>query len=210
MDKTDLSLMAQKVLNKKDINKIVAHLKSGAVLVFPTETSYGMGCDPTNQQAVDKIFIIKNRSKNKPLLVVVDSVKTAKKYLEWNETLNKLAKKYWPGPLTAVASILSLRSYDLNLADGVVGLDQTVAIRVTEDPFLQELTRQFGKPVVATSANLAGEENIYSFEKIKEIFGSKDDIILVDGGDLEKRSSSTLVSVINGKIEVLREGELKI
>ncbi len=90
------------VLTECNLAEIVFELLNGKTLVFPTETSYGLGCDATNQPAVDKIFKIKGRSSDKPLLVVVPAIEMAKKYLIWNELLEKIATRYWPGPLTVV------------------------------------------------------------------------------------------------------------
>src|SRR3989339_315883 len=86
----------------ENLEEIIDLIKAGGVVIFPTETSYGLGCDATNQSAVDKIFAIKGRVGDKPLLVVVPDIKMAKKYLKWNTTLDNLAQKYWPGALTMV------------------------------------------------------------------------------------------------------------
>ena len=110
-----------KIMTECNLAQIVSEILNGKVLVFPTETSYGLGCDATNQESVDKIFKIKGRTDDKPLLVVVDSIESAKKYLHWNETLEKLAQKYWPGPLTIVGEYAGE-----NLAKGVVGKDNTI------------------------------------------------------------------------------------
>ena len=86
-----------KIINRENISEAVGQIVEGKVIVFPSETSYGLSCDATNQEAVDKIFKIKGRPSDKPLLIVVPSVEMAKKYLEWNEQIDELAKKYWPG-----------------------------------------------------------------------------------------------------------------
>ena len=95
-----------RVISKENLLEAVEFLKKGKTMVFPTETSYGLGCDATNQEAVDKIFKIKGRKNDKPLLVVVPNVEMAKKYLVWNDLLEDLSKKYWPGPLTVVGKYL--------------------------------------------------------------------------------------------------------
>jgi len=357
------------ILKKENIKEIVNALKQGKVLVFPTETSYGMGCDATNQESVERIFQIKNRTKEKPLLVVVDSIQKAKKYLKWNETIEKISKKYWENgdkALTVVGeyldptSVLPLKReeadelreqsshpplfkeglgevykriignketllfrqklrkdsttaekilwkelkgkklgglkirrqhgiglyivdfyesktktvieldgdvhfsiekqekkdqvrekyledngykiirfnnvdifnnldgvlkhlyYNLtspnpllekrgrdNLVSGVVSNEKTLALRVTKDLWLKDLCEKFGGPIVATSANIAGEENIYNFKELKKQFSDKD-VIIINSGNLEKKPSSTLVSIVNNKVEVLRQGEIKI
>jgi len=89
-----------KVISTKEAIK---YLKNGKTIIFPTETSYGLGCDATNQEAVDKIFKIKGRRGDKPLLVVVPTVEMAREWLEWTPLVEKLAEKYWPGALTIVS-----------------------------------------------------------------------------------------------------------
>lgn len=91
-----------KILTECNLAQLVVDLLAGKTVVFPTETSYGLGCAATNQAAVDKIFKIKGRGSDKPLLVVVPTVEVAKKYLVWNTTLEKVAQKYWPGAVTVV------------------------------------------------------------------------------------------------------------
>ena len=91
------------ILSPDQLEEAAVMLKKGKILVFPTETSYGLGCDATNQSAVDKIFKIKERSADKPLMMVVPEVEMAKKYLAWNSLVDRVAIKYWPGPVTVVA-----------------------------------------------------------------------------------------------------------
>lgn len=193
----------------KLVNQIEAldYLKSGKIVIFPTETSYGLGCDATNQTAVDKIFKIKGRRSDKPLLVVVSSVEMAKEYLEWNDKIENLATKYWPGALTIVGKIK-----DNNLANGVVSKDSTVAIRVTNAEIPKYLSEQIGNPVVATSANLADQGDSYDSEELIKVYKNQeffpDAIIAV--GVIEKKLPSTIVSVIDNKVKILRQGEVKI
>ena len=186
---------------------LIFEILNGKILVFPTETSYGLGCDATNQSSVNKIFEIKGRPDNKPLLIVVDSVESAKKYLLWNKTLENLSQKYWPGPLTIVGEYIGS-----NLAKGVVGADNTVAVRVSAFPFIKSTTQKIQRPLVATSANLAGEESLFDPQKIAEVFSDKKnqpDIIL-NYGVLPKSMPSTLVSVIGDEIKILRQGSVEI
>lgn len=196
-----------KIMTECNLSQIVSEILNGQVLVFPTETSYGLGCDATNQIAVDKIFKIKGRGDDKPLLVVVDSIESAKKYLLWNETLEKLSQKYWPGPITIVGECTGN-----NLASGVVGKDGTLAVRVTNFELLKSITEKIGRPLVATSANLAGQENLYDSQKIIEIFSAQTDQpdIVLNYGQLATNSPTTLVSVINNNLKILRQGKLVV
>ena len=123
------------IYKRSETEAIVNALKAGQTVVFPTETSYGLGCDATNRDAVEKVFKIKEREWNKLLLVVAPNIKMAKKYLVWNETLQKLAKKYWPGPLTVVGDYRHRNWFGKNLVIGVVSEQKTIAVRITADPF---------------------------------------------------------------------------
>lgn len=187
-----------KIINQDNLSEAVVALQAGNTVVFPTETSYGLGCDSTNQEAVDKIFQIKGRKNDKPLLVVVPSVEMAKKYLVWNDLLEDLSKKYWPGPLTVVGN-----GHDL--AVGVVASDGTIAVRVTNHPIAKFLSEKLGLPVVATSANLADAGDIYDSKQIEV----KPDI-LIDGGVLPQNPPTTIVSVVDNHLKILRQGQTKI
>lgn len=180
----------------------VDSLKQGKIVVFPTETSYGLGCDATNQKAVDKIFKIKKRPRSKPLLVVASSVAMAKKYLRWNKTLDKLAKKYWPGPLTIIGESRAA------LAKGVVAPDNTVALRVTSHPIARRLCAKLGRPIVATSANISDAGDAYDSRELVKIFAGKKHApdFLIDAGYLPRRAPSTIVSVTGEKIKIIRQG----
>lgn len=189
-----------------DIDQIVAELKNGATLVYPTETCYGLGCDANNVEAIDKIFEIKNRQKNKSVLVLVPELAMVLPYIEWNPTLQKLADKYWPGPLTIVVNIKS----GCNLAKGVVNEDGTIAFRVTAHHLASEISKKLNSPLVSTSANVSTMESPYDIESVLEMFVNlevKPDFV-IDAGALPHQSPSTIVRVQNGKFEVLRQGEL--
>lgn len=194
------------IFKKENLNQVVDLLKEGKVLIFPTETSYGLGCDATNQEAVDKIFKIKNRAKNKPLLVLVSSVAQAKKYLIWNETLDNLSQKYWPGPLTIVGECHK------SLAMGVLSSDGTIAVRVSDHPLANMLCKKIGEPLVATSANISGQSEIYSAEEIKEEFSDCVNCpdAFLDLGDLPLHPPTTIVSVLDDELKILRQGEIII
>jgi len=196
------------ILSLSRFDDIVKRFREGKVLVFPSETSYGIGCDAANHHAVDRIFKIKNRPKKKPLLAVVWSVEAAKKCLVWNDMIDQLAQKYWPGPLTIVGNCQK----DTCLAPGVVSPHQTVAIRVTAHPFLAHLTKELNHPVVATSANISEAREIYDFNNLKSCFLSrrlKPDAA-IDAGLLPKENPTTLVDATGDNIKILRQGAVKV
>ncbi|MBI5222556.1 MAG: threonylcarbamoyl-AMP synthase [Candidatus Magasanikbacteria bacterium] len=201
-----------------DISALTEKLKSGSTIVYPTETCYGLGCDARNSLAVEKIIKIKQRKEKKPFLVVVPDAAMALRYLEWSQKLQELADKYWftwrsfsgdgPGALTVVARAKE----DCGLAPGVVAPDGTVAFRVTSHPLAARLSRELGAPIVSTSANISGQSQSYSAEAVRQSFANQPNQpdIIIDVGELPHRAPSTIVRVLDGKVEVLRQGETVI
>ena len=179
------------------------YLEKGGVVIYPTETAYGIGCDATNSEAVDLIFKIKQRPRELTLPVIFGDLIMAKKYVSFNDQEMELAKKYWPGPLTLVVVAKS------GLASGCLAKDGTVALRVPGNVLAQKLSLQLGKPIVSTSANLTGQEEIYSVQELQNKFG--EEIYVVNGGILPQHLPSTIVRINkNGETQVLRQGEIKL
>lgn len=198
------------IIKQEDLktDEIIEALKQGKVIVYPTETVYGLGCDATNQKAVDKIFKIKQRQENKSVLVVAGNIDMMVDYISWSKKLHELSDKYWPGPLTVVVPVRP----ENNLARGVLTDDGTVAFRITEHPVASELSQKLGKPLVSTSANISAQKSSYDVEGIIKMFENeefKPDII-IDAGELSHRAPSTVVRVVGDKVEVLRQGEIII
>jgi len=195
------------ILKEEKLLQVVNHLQNGKVVVLPSETSYGLSCDATNQKAVDKIFKIKNREEAKSLLIVVPNIDEAKKYLEWNSSLDKLANKYWPGSLTIVNSAKKSK-----LAKGVVSNQGTLAMRVCALPILVEILELCQQPLVSTSANISGENPLYDHREIIRVFKDRQYIpdAILDYGLLPFNKPSTIVNVVGNKLKILRQGELVI
>jgi L-threonylcarbamoyladenylate synthase len=191
-----------------DIDKVVSKLQKGTVVVYPTETSYGLGCDATNQQAVDRIFAIKKRDKKKALLVIAPSIEMMMEHVYWNETLERIANTYWPGPLTVVVKAKPTTT----IAKGILAEDHTIAFRITNHPFASTLATKLGVPLVSTSANIAGEQAPYDIASVKKMFEKKETApdIVIDAGNLPHKIPSTIIRVIGSRIEVLRQGEVVI
>jgi L-threonylcarbamoyladenylate synthase len=198
-----------KILNKIDSEFILAEFLAGKTFILPTETSYGLCCDATNQNATEKIFSIKGRRADKPLLVVVPTVAMAKQVLVWNETLEKIAKQYWPGPLTVVGDA---RLDFFKLAAGVLGKDGTVAVRVTADSFLSSLVDKLGRPMVATSGNISETSNIYDSTDVIAQFSGRTLMpdYLFSAGKLPRHTPTTIVSVVDDKLKIIRQGEIVV
>lgn len=186
--------------NKKNINEIITALKNGAVLVCPTDTVYGFLADATNKKAVDKIYKIKKRPKSKPLPVFVRDFKMAKELAEINEKQTKTIKAKWPGKYTFVLKVKSLKSevkiYGIN--------KNTIALRIPKYKFLNSLLKEINRPLVQTSVNISGQP---SLNKIGDIINqlNKQDVLIIDGGNLKKSNPSKIIDLTNKAIKIIRK-----
>jgi L-threonylcarbamoyladenylate synthase len=191
-----------KVLGCADGMSECAHIiKNGGVVVFPTDTIYGIGCDPRNDSAVERIFKIKGRDEKKPLPVLAYSMQDAEKIVSLGRAGRMLAEKYWPGALTIVAPLA-----DKKMSRGVTAGCSNLAVRVPANscilPLLQEC-----RYLVGTSANISGGKPSKSAQ---EVLGSGLDGFdaLLDGGPVGG-VESTIVDMAGAEPRILREGAIK-
>jgi len=193
----------------KDILKAAMALKNGYLVAFPTETVYGLGADATNQDAVSRIFSIKNRPINHPLILHLGSINEIENWaIEIPDYAYKLANKYWPGPMTL---ILKRRS---NVKDFVTGGQETVGIRIPNHEIALSLLQEFKKigsgAIVAPSANKFGKVSPTSFEHVsQELLNDLDsnDLIL-DGGQCQIGVESSIIDCTKSFPKVLRPGAI--
>ena len=193
----------------KDILKAAMALKNGYLVAFPTETVYGLGADATNQDAVSRIFSIKNRPKNHPLILHLGSINEIENWaIEIPDYAYKLANKYWPGPMTL---ILNRKS---NVKDFVTGGQETVGIRIPNHEIALSLLQEFKKigsgAIVAPSANKFGKVSPTSFEHVsQELLNDLDsnDLIL-DGGQCQIGVESSIIDCTKNFPKVLRPGSI--
>jgi len=190
---------------KDEIKKAAAFLREGKLVAFPTETVYGLGGNALSDTAVAAIYAAKGRPEFNPLIVHVHSLAEAKKYARFNAAAEKLAKKYWPGPLTLVLP----RTQDCTLSLLVsAGLD-SVAIRVPAHPLAQELLHEAKLPIAAPSANRSGRISPTEAAHVREELGDKVAMIL-DGGACAVGIESTVVDMTGDAPVILRPGGLVI
>ncbi len=185
-------------INKKTIELAIKILKNGGSVIFPTETAYGLAVDATNKKAIQKVFKIKQRPIEKSLSWIVASVAMAKKYVKFSPPALKLAKKYWPGPLTIVLPSRRGRG--------------TRALRISSNKIAHALSRYLGRPIVSTSANLSGLPACYSATAAARQFKKQKfqpDIIL-NAGRLPKRAPSNIIKIEGKKIITLRHGAIRL
>ena len=176
-------------------------LRDGQLVAFPTETVYGLGGDATNERAVAAIFEAKGRPEFNPLISHVLGSDEAKRFVRWNQTADKLAARFWPGPLTLVlprspGSPISLLA--------TAGLD-TVAIRAPSHPVAQALIRAAGRPIAAPSANRSGAISPTRAEHVAESLGERVPLIL-DGGPCLVGVESTVLDLTGATPTLLRPG----
>ncbi|MBP5093496.1 MAG: threonylcarbamoyl-AMP synthase [Abditibacteriota bacterium] len=192
------------MITASDIAAAADVLRWGGLVVFPTETVYGIACDARNTAAVERVFEIKRRERGKALPVQVASptlLYTVARDIS-PEALS-LAEKYMPGPVTLV-----LRKHP-DIPDTVTGGLDTVGVRVPDHPAALELLESFGGPIVATSANLSGEAPAANAVDAMKALGTKVDFCL-DGGECPGGVPSTVVDMTKTPFVVLRQGELRI
>jgi len=186
-------------------------LRRGGVIAFPTETTYGLGCDPRNQAAMGKIYRIKGRDPAKALPLVTCDFNQVKKFFEVPTAVINLAERYWPGPLTVL-----LAPADMSLRKAMpVFKDGLAAVRVSSHAFVQALTQAYGFPLTATSANLSGGIPCLTADEVVKIFETQDASrqpdLIINGGELKASEPSTIVKVDGeGKIEVVRQGAVSL
>jgi len=176
-------------------------IREGELVAFPTETVYGLGGDATNERAVAKIFEAKGRPQFNPLISHVPGSAEAKRLVQWNDTADKLASRFWPGPLTLVLRRAAGSPIAL-LA--TAGLD-TVAIRAPAHPLAQELIGAAGVPIAAPSANRSGAISPTRAEHVAESLGAKVAMIL-DGGPCTIGIESTVLDLTSERPTLLRPG----
>ena len=176
-------------------------IRAGELVAFPTETVYGLGADATNERAVAKVFEAKGRPQFNPLISHVLDANDARRFVEWNQTADRLAATFWPGPLTLVlrrapGSPIALLA--------TAGLD-TVAIRAPAHPIAQELIRAAGVPIAAPSANRSGAISPTRAEHVADSLGDKVGMIL-DGGPCPVGVESSVLDLTAERPILLRPG----
>lgn len=173
------------------------------VIVYPTETVYGLGANALDSKAVERVYQVKSRPKSNPILVLIPGLDVMDELvLGVPEVAVSLMTKFWPGPLTIVFKASPIVSPILTARSGKIGL------RLSSDEFCRELLSICRIPITSTSANLSGDPSPNSIGVIsKRVLNSVD--LIVDAGELATKVPSTVVDVTHGKVELLREGAIE-
>jgi L-threonylcarbamoyladenylate synthase len=185
-----------------ELNTIVSVLKNDGLIVYPTETFYGLGANCFSPEAIKKIFILKKRDRTKPLSVVISDRRMLDSVArEIPPAAEPFIKRYWPGPLTLIFPANPL------LPDELLGTTKSIGVRLPAHEGLRDLVKNAGFPITATSANISGEEELSDPKKVIDTFESKVDCI-VDGGKTRGGRPSTVIDLTFPVPQILREGAI--
>jgi L-threonylcarbamoyladenylate synthase len=185
----------------EDVNGALITLRKGGIILYPTDTIWGLGCDATNDLAVERIFRIKSRSDNKSLLILVDGDQMLERYVRDIPEIALELATVSDSPLTIIYPA------GRNLAAGVCAEDGSIGIRICHDEFCNELISRFRKPIVSTSANYSGKPSPGNFSEIdKTIIETVDFVVSYRQDDRQKHTASPVIKLEqNGTIKIIRE-----
>jgi len=199
-------------LTQKAVNKAARIIKNGGVVIFPTDTVYGFLADAANKKAVEKIFKLKKRSRQKPLPVFVRDFKMAKDLAVIDKNQEKILKRYWFTPTPKFQrnlwcggkyTFVLKRKYKTKLY-GVA--KDTIALRIPKYNFLNNLLDKINKPLVQTSVNISGQPTLTKIRDIINQFGRTGlPMLIIDAGNLPKRKPSVIIDLTKDKEQILRK-----
>ncbi|MEP7103782.1 MAG: L-threonylcarbamoyladenylate synthase [Candidatus Dojkabacteria bacterium] len=198
-----------KILSIQNTDKViqaaVLSLKNGDLVIFPTETSYGIASDATNSDAINKLLKYKQRPPGKAISIAVNSKNMALNYVELNNSAEKIIDTFLPGPITVISK--SLGKVDERL-ESEIG---TLGIRIPNYKLVLDIIKVFGKPITATSANISGGKTPYSINDVLEnIPESKKELLdlVIDAGELPKNPPSTVIDTTSDDLKIYRQGRV--
>jgi L-threonylcarbamoyladenylate synthase len=184
------------------LSAAVAALHAGDVIVFPTETLYGLGADALNRAAVDKVFQLKGRDARNPIPVLVgNEAMLSQLVTEVSGAAKRLIDRFWPGPLTLVFPARP------DLPKALVNSTGGIGVRVSSQSIATDLVSALGHPLTATSANPSGKEPARAVEEARDYFAGVIEIF-VDGGTLTSKTGSTVVETVGDRLRIIREGDI--
>jgi tRNA threonylcarbamoyl adenosine modification protein (Sua5/YciO/YrdC/YwlC family) len=183
---------------KRLIDKAVDVLKAGGVIAYPTDTIYGFGCDIYNKKAIQRIYQIKKRDLKKPFSFICSDLKNISLYAQVTNQAYKIMKRYLPGPYTFILLGTKL------VPKIMLTKRKTVGIRVPNNNICLAIVKTLGNPIISTSVGFSGGEVLSDPSFIEDTFGSQIDLT-IDGG-VTANQPSTIISLIDDEVEVIREG----
>ena len=188
--------------DRATLDQAASLLKKGGLVAFPTETWYGLAVDPFNPQALARLFAVKGRPADKPVLVLIGGKEDLGRLAcSVPEPYHRLMERFWPGPLTLVFPARK------GLPDLLTAGSETIAVRYSPHPVAQALISRFGGPVTATSANRSGQPACAMAGQVHDALGADLDLVL-DGGGTPGGAGSTIVCCRDDRLICLRDGQL--
>lgn len=193
--------------NSKAVKVAVEILKKGGLVIYPTETVYGIGADATNPKAIKKLNAYKKRPFGKPYSIAVDTIQMAKEYAKLNNTALNLYKNFLPGPVTVISTGKH------KVAPGIESENGTLGIRIPDYKLVNDIIKKLGKPITATSANASYQKRPYQIKDILDNISKKQkDLIdlIIDTGRLPGKEPSTVIDTTADDLVILRQGDIKL
>ena len=185
---------------KEEIHKCIEVLNAGGIILYPTDTVWGLGCDATNKEAVDKIYKLKQRSDSKSLIVVVANDRML------NNHVKDISELAWDIIDISKKPTTIIYENATNLASNVIANDGSIAIRMIKEGFAHQLAFNYRKPIVSTSANISNQGTPISFSEISNEIKKGVDFCVNKKYDTGNRKSSSLIKLgVNGDVEILRK-----
>lgn len=194
-------------LSDDSVSAAVKILKNGGLVIYPTETLYGIGADALNPEAVNKLVAYKNRPFGKPFSIAVTDSEMAEKYAQVNKTAKDLYQKFLPGPVTIISKGLH------KVAPGVESEDGTLGIRIPSYKLVTDIVKALGHPITATSANASYKKRPYKVSDILENLSDKQKgliDLIIDAGELPRNEPSSVIDTTLDEPVILRQGEIKL
>ncbi len=185
---------------REEIEKVVAVLKRGGVILYPTDTVWGIGCDATNADAIDKVYALKKRAEEKSMLCLVSDYNMLEQYVEKIPRVIYDILKLTDKPTTII--------YDdpIRVPENIIAKDNTLGIRVVDEGFSHKLIRKYKKPIVSTSANISGKATPMHFKEIsKEILEGVDYVVNLQEQKKVKKPSSIIRVTLDSKVTIIRK-----
>jgi len=189
------------------ISNAVQILKRGGIVIYPTETCYGVGVDATNSDAVRKLLEYKKRPEGKAISIAVNSKEMAEKYVELNDEAKELYMQFLPGPVTVISKSKHKAAKELEAEDGTLG------VRIPDFQITMSLINNLGLPITATSANSSGKKTPYKIQDILENISNKQKKLIdyiLDVGELPHNPPSTVVNTTRHDMQIIRRGKLNL
>lgn len=203
MSKRKIGSLSEKSAAGEPLSRALEALRRGEVIVFPTETFYGLGVDALDPAAVERVVRLKGRQSESPIAVIVADVAMLNEIVtDIPPVAERLIEVFWPGPLTLV---LPARK---GLPGALLNRDGGIGVRISSHPLAARLVREFGRPLTATSANPSGKEPARTIQEARSYFSGRLELFL-DGGRLEGGKGSTVAGITGGQLKIIREGAIR-